>query len=188
MSVSQESDWLAPFAEQMKQAITAMQRDFRRVQTGRASAALVEHIQVDHRGVRASLEAVATITAPEPRLIVIQPWDRSAVLAVAKAISHSGIGLSPTLGGSAIRLYIPALSAERRTEMAGLITERARAAQVEIRRLRHEALAVIRPRGAAKQVDDGVARELKRLDALADGFVTEVDRLTAAKAAELQRL
>jgi ribosome recycling factor len=188
MPATRDSDWLAPFAERMKQAITAMERDFRRVQIGRASAALVEHIQVDHRGVRAPLEALATVTAPEPRLIVIEPWDRSALLAVAKAISHSGIGLSPALGGSAIRLYIPALSAERRAEMAGVITERARAAQVEIRRLRHEAIAVIRPRGAAKKVDDAVARELKRLDAITDGFIGEIDRLTAAKAAELQRL
>lgn len=179
--------WLAPYAARMDRAIEALERDLRRVQTGRASATLVESLQVDHRGARLPLGAMASISVPDPRQLLIEPWDPSAVLAIAKAIAHSSLGVAPQIGGGALRLYVPALSAERREELVHAVEDRGRQAQVDIRAIRHEALAAVRPRGRAVGGDEA-ARELKRLERLVEAGNARIGAAVAARAAELRRM
>ena len=135
------SDALEAVEQQMALVIAAMERDFQKIRVGSASGSLIEAIQVDHLGRRTRLIELATVTIPDPRQIVIRPWDPGSLRSIGAAISQSRIGLTPTIDGGAIRLYVPALTEDRRNELAGLVRKRVERAHVEIRTIRHEALA-----------------------------------------------
>jgi ribosome recycling factor len=177
---------LASTELRMKRAIEAMERDFQRLRTGRASASLLDGVRVDHRGSRTPLDHLASITIPDPRQIVVQPWDRSALRAIGKAIAQAGIGLSPTIDGSAVRLYFPSLTEERRRELVGLVRRRMEQARVDIRTLRHDANAAMqreqKDRGSGA---DDLHRELERLQRMTDRFTDEIDRLGQVKEQDL---
>ncbi len=180
---------LASTEEKMKRTLEAMERDFQRVRTGGASASLIDAIQVDHLGQRARLIELATVTIPDPRQIVIRPWDPKSLRSIGTAISQSRIGLTPTIDGSTIRLYVPALSEERRRELVGLVHKRMDQARVEIRAVRHEALAALRARDPKKLVgSDDVRRETALLQRMTDGYVAEIDRLGQLKEESVFRL
>src|SRR5687768_15146158 len=111
----------------MQRAIEAMERDFSGIRTGRASSALVERITVDYYGTQTPLNQVAGISTPDPHLIVIQPWDRSVLSAIEKAITKSDIGLVPNVDGTVVRLNVPPLTEERRREMVKQVRQIGRA-------------------------------------------------------------
>ena len=183
------TDVLATTERKMALAIAAMERDFDRLRTGAASASLVDAVRVDHHGRRARLIEVASITIPDPRQIVIQPWDPTSLRAIGTAISQSRIGLTPTIDGPAIRLYVPAMTEERRREIVGLVHKRMDQARVEIRAVRHEALGELRGRDHERDVGkDEVRRETERLQQLTDRFVAEVDRLGQIKETGVMRV
>ena len=183
------SDDLAVAEEKMGRVIAALERDLQRVRTRAASASLVDEVYVDHHGRRARLIDVASIAIPDPRQIVIVPWDPSSLRAIGTAISQSRIGLTPTVHGPAIRLYVPALSEERRRELAALVRKRADQARVEIRTIRHEALAALRLRERDRSLGaDEVRRSSALLQRMTDRFVDEVDRRGQAKEASLIHL
>lgn len=183
------ADVLAATEEKMTRTLAAMERDFLRVRTGGASAALVDAIHVDYQGHRARLIELANITIPDPRQIVIRPWDPASLRTIGTAISQSRIGLTPTIDGSAIRLYVPALSEERRRELGGLVRKRMDQAHVEIRTLRHEALAAVRTRDRERSVgSDDVHRETAVLQQMTDRFTAEIDRLGQIKEESVLRL
>ena len=173
---------LASTELRMKRAIDAMERDFQRVRTGRASASLLDGVRVDHRGSRTPLDQLASITIPDPRQILVQPWDRSTLRAIGKAIAQRGIGLTPTIDGSAVHLYFPSLTEERRRELVGLVRKRMEQARVDIRALRHDANAALhkeqKDRGSAA---DELHRETERLQRMTDRFNAEIDRLGQVK-------
>lgn len=183
------SDDLAVAEVKMGRVIVALERDLQRVRTRAASASLVDEVYVDHHGRRARLIDVAAITIPDPRQIVIVPWDPSSLRAIGTAISQSRIGLTPTVDGPAIRLYIPALSEERRRELAGLVHKRVDQAHVEIRTIRHESLAALRHHARVRSIGaDDLRRETALLQQLTDRFVGDVDRRGQAKEASLLRI
>jgi ribosome recycling factor len=171
--------------EKMSRALQAMERDFARLRTGAASASLLDDVHVDHRGRRARLVEVASITVPDPRQIVIAPWDPSMLRAIGAAISHSRIGLTPTVDGPAIRLYVPGMTEERRREIVQLVQKRMGRASVDIRALRHEALATVKSGNGS--VDD-IRRETARLQQITDRYIAEIDRLGRLKQASVMRL
>ena len=180
---------LAATEQKMTRTIEAMERDFQRVRTGGASASLIDAIHVDHQGQRARLVELATITIPDPRQIVIRPWDPKSLRSIGTAISQSRIGLTPTIDGSTIRLYVPALSEERRGELVGLVRKRMDQARVEIRAVLHESLAAVRARDPSRPVAlDGVHRETALLQRMTDRFISEVDRLGQVKEEGILRL
>jgi ribosome recycling factor len=117
----------------MQRAVEAMERDFAAIRTGRASTALVERIMVEYYGTPTPLQQIAGISAPDPHLIVIQPWDRSVLSAIEKAITRSDIGLVPNVDGTVVRLNVPPLTEERRKEMVKQVRRRAEEARVEVR-------------------------------------------------------
>lgn len=189
MIAGMSAEVLAAAEQKMARTLDGMERDFQRIRTGGASASLVDAIQVDHQGRRARLIEVASITIPDPRQIVIRPWDPSSLRAIGTAISHSRIGLTPTIDGSAIRLYVPAMSEERRREIVELVRKRMEQARVEIRAVRHETLAEVRARDPKRLVgSDDVHRETAFLQRMTDRFIAEIDRLGQIKEANVLRL
>jgi ribosome recycling factor len=152
------------------------------VRVGAASASLLDAILVDHQGRRARLVEMANVTIPEPRQILIRPWDPSSLRSIGTAISQSRIGLTPTIDGGAIRLYVPALSEERRQEIVALVAARMERARVELRAIRHEALATLKTRDPDRRVGiDEITRETGRLQRMTDRFASEIDRLGRIK-------
>ena len=170
----------------MKKAIDALKHELSTVRTGRAAPSLVETLEVDAYGAPTTLVSLAAINAPEPRLIVIQPWDRSLMKAIEKAILASDLGLTPSNDGTVIRLNIPALNEERRRELVKLLHKKLEDGRVEIRTLRRHAHDELR----AKEKSSGVtADEVKRLEAqlqkLTDRFILTADEIGQAKEKEI---
>src|SRR5215210_7746440 len=138
----------------MKRAVEALQHDLSAVRTGRASPALLEKIHVDYYGTPTPLNGVAQITVPEPRLLVIQPWDKKMLPAIEKAIQKSDLGLTPNSDGSVVRLSLPALNEERRRDLVKLVHKRVEEARVAVRNCRRDAVDDLRKAEKDKQVSE----------------------------------
>jgi ribosome recycling factor len=177
---------LSAVDHKMARAVEAMERDFQGVRTGRASTGLVERIHVDYYGTQTALNQLAGISVPEPHQIVIQPWDRSVLTAIEKAIIKSDIGVTPTVDGAVVRLSFPPLTEERRRELVRLVHRRMEEARVEIRNLRREAAEQIKKieREGAVGTDES-HRVLEALQRTTDRHVADVDRVGGAKEDEV---
>lgn len=177
---------LADAERKMARAIEAMERDFHGVRTGRASTSLVERLHVDYYGTPTALNQLAGISVPEPHQVVIQPWDRSVLGAIEKAILKSDIGLVPNVDGTVVRLNIPPLTEERRRDIVRVVHKRMEEARVEIRNLRREAVDRLK-----KEERDGLVgtdearRSLDALQKVTDRYVADVDVLGGAKEQEV---
>jgi len=173
----------------MQRAIEAMERDFAGVRTGRASTALVERIQVDYYGTSTPLNQIAGISTPDAHLIVIQPWDRSVLSSIEKAIIRSDIGLVPNVDGTVVRLNVPPLTEERRREMVKQVRRRAEEARIEVRNHRRDAADTLKT--ALRDGDlseDEEHRELDSLQRLTDRFVEAIDGLAERKEEEVMEV
>jgi ribosome recycling factor len=170
----------------MQRAIDAMERDFAGIRTGRASTALVERITVDYYGTQTPLNQVAGISTPDAHLIVIQPWDRSVLSAIEKAITKSDIGLVPNVDGTVVRLNVPPLTEERRREMVKQVHRRAEEARVEVRNRRREAADVLKKALRDGELsEDEERREFEALQRLTDRFIEAIDARSERKEAEI---
>jgi ribosome recycling factor len=177
---------LSGVEHKMARALEAMQRDFQGVRTGRASTSLVERIHVDYYGTETPLNQLAGLSVPEPHQIVIQPWDRSVLGAIEKAIIKSDIGLMPTVDGTVVRLNIPPLTEERRRDLVRVVHKRMEDARVEIRNIRRDAAESLKKeeRDGGFGADEG-RRQLDALQKTTDRFIAEVDRLGEVKEQEV---
>jgi ribosome recycling factor len=177
---------LSGVEHKMARALEAMQRDFQGVRTGRASTSLVERIHVDYYGTETPLNQLAGLSVPEPHQIVIQPWDRSVLGAIEKAIIKSDIGLMPTVDGTVVRLNIPPLTEERRKDLVRVVHKRMEDARVEIRNIRRDAAESLKreERDGGFGADEG-RRQLDTLQKTTDRFIAEVDRLGEVKEQEV---
>jgi ribosome recycling factor len=170
----------------MARAIEAMERDFQAIRTGRASTALVERIAVDYYGTSTPLNQLASISVPEAHQILIQPWDRSVLGAIERAIIKSDIGLVPNVDGVAVRLNIPPLTEERRKDIVRVVHKRMEEARVEIRNLRREAADALKKEERDGTVGaDEAHRSLDTVQKLTDRYVADVDRVGTAKEQEV---
>lgn len=173
----------------MNKAISALNNDFAAIRAGRANPAILDKVTVEYYGSPTPLAQVGTISVPEPRSIVIQPWDASIVNDIEKAILKSDLGLTPNNDGKCIRLNFPPLTEERRRELAKSISKRGEEAKVAVRGVRRDALE-----GFKKQKKDGELTEddLKGLETdiqkLTDKFVKEIDTLVSAKEKEIMEV
>ncbi len=170
----------------MQRAVEAMERDFSGIRTGRASTALVERITVDYYGAQTPLNQVAGISTPDAHLIVIQPWDRSVLSAIEKAITKSDIGLVPNVDGTVVRLNVPPLTEERRREMVKQVHRRTEEARVEVRNHRREAADALKK--ALRDGDlseDEERRELENLQRLTDSHIEAINARAERKEAEI---
>jgi ribosome recycling factor len=180
------SESLAAADHKMARAVEAMERDFQGVRTGRASTSLVERLQVDYYGTQTPLNQLAGISVPESHQIVIQPWDRSVLGAIEKAIQKSDIGLVPNVDGTVVRLNIPPLTEDRRKDLVRVVHKRMEEARVEIRNIRRDVADDLKKEEREGEVGaDEARRQLETLQKTTDRFVAEVDRLGGVKEQEV---
>jgi len=173
--------------EKMKRALTTVTREFAEVRGGRATPAFVEHVTVDYYGAATPLKQVAAITAPEPRLIVIQPWDAQVTPEIEKAILKAGLGITPVVDGKLIRLPIPPLTGERRTDLIKLVHKVAEESRVNIRTLRRDANEAVKKLKADKQIsEDESFKSQEQIQKLTDRYIGQIDALVKSKEQELQ--
>src|SRR5439155_18293875 len=177
---------LAQTEARMKKAIDALRHDVQAVRTGRASPSLVEGLEVEAYGTPTPLISLAAISAPEPRLIVIQAWDKSLLKAIEKAIIGSDLGLTPNNDGSLSRLNIPTLTEERRKDLVKQLHKKVEEGRVEIRTLRHHAQDELRTKskGAGISADDEKRLETQ-LQKLTDLYIAGADEIGHAKEKEI---
>jgi ribosome recycling factor len=177
---------LSNIERKMARAVEAMERDLGGLRTGRASTSLVERILVDYYGTQTPLNQVAGLSVPEPHQIVIQPWDRSVLGAIEKAITKSDLGIVPNVDGTVVRLNIPALTEDRRHDLVRMLHKRMEEARIEIRNLRREAADELKKEEKAGNVGaDEARREQENLQRVTDRHVADVDRLGAHKEQEV---
>ena len=172
--------------EHMDKSVEATRGKFGSVRTGRASPALLDRVNVDYYGAPTPLKQLATINAPEARLLTVQPYDKSSIKAIEKAIMESDIGLTPNNDGRLIRLGVPELDEERRRELVKVVRHIAEEGRVAIRNIRRDVmhdLRELRDAGEAGQDDEHRAEEL--LQKLTDQKVTELDAILKGKEEEI---
>jgi len=170
----------------MMKSLEVIQDEFSKIRTGKASPSLVENIQVEAYGGHMRMRELASITAPEPRLIVIQPWDAQNVSAVEKAIQKAGIGLNPHIDGKIIRLPIPELSEERRKELDKVVKKMAEDGRVSIRHIRRDANDTVKKdQKAGKITEDELERAEKDIQAKTDEYIGQIDQHLVKKEKEI---
>jgi ribosome recycling factor len=175
--------------QRMDNALKAMHQNFQSVRTGKASPALVENVMVDYYGTSTKLRDIASITAPEPRLVVIQPWDQNAVANIEKAIQSSDVGVSPVSDGRVIRLPIPELSEERRSEYTKLVKKQAEDTRVEVRNVRRDANEQVKKAQKTSEITEDDMRDmLDDIQKLTDNHIKRIDEELEAKVEELMQV
>jgi len=173
----------------MTKSLEALGREILTIRTGRASPALVDKIPVEYYGNPTPLNQLATITAPEARMILIQPWDRTVIGAVEKAIQKSELGLNPANDGQLIRVPIPPLNEERRREYARLVKRYAEGAHIAIRNIRRDQMERIKALEKEKKISaDEARRGSEQLQKVADRYIARVDEMAARKEAEIMEV
>ena len=173
----------------MQASVEALKRELAAIRTGHATPALIDHIKVDYAGVPTSLNQIAGISAPEARLLVIQPWDRSSIRNIEKAILQSDLGLNPVSDGNVIRLNIPPLTEERRQGLTRAVRRKVEEKRIVIRSLRHEAMNELKKLEKNKDISqDEHKRALDRLQKLTDSFIANAEQIGRDKEAELMEV
>ena len=172
--------------EKMKKTLANVEREFASLRGGRASTAMVEGVPVDYFGTSTPLKQLATITAPEPRLLVIQPWDRSVIGAIEKALLQASLGVTPQQDGKVVRIPIPQLTQERRVELAHLTRKMAEEGRVSVRTVRRDANEALKKLKTDKAIsEDDAFKAQERIQHLTDDYIRRVDAALKHKEQEL---
>lgn len=181
-----QDDVLAECREKMDKAVVHLQGEFGGIRTGRATPVLVEKLRIDYYGSEIPLQQLAGFSVPEPRLLVISPYDKGAIKAIEKAIQASDLGITPSNDGQVIRLAFPPLTAERRKDLVKVVKHRAEEARIAVRNIRRSVrhdLEAFEREGELSQ--DDLDRAEKDLEKVTHEFVTEIDQMLANKEQEL---
>ncbi len=172
--------------DKMKKTIEAAMREFGSIRTGRASPSLVEGIHVEYYGTPTPLKQLATISAPDARLIVIQPWDISILAEVEKAISKSDLGITPNNDGKLIRISIPQLSKERREELAKLVKKMAEDSRISLRTIRRDANEHVKKlKNDGKITEDDSFKTQEEIQKLTDRHIEKIEQILKDKEKEI---
>jgi ribosome recycling factor len=173
----------------MQKTVDATKREFGGVRTGRASPALLERVSVEYYGVSTPVTQLASVSVPEARLLVIQPWDKSLIKEIERAILKSELGLMPSSDGAVIRLPIPPLTGDRRRELVKVVHKQAEEGKVAIRNIRRDHREKLErlEKGGDLSKDDA-RRHQDELQKLTDQFIKEIDGLLAAKEREISEV
>ena len=172
--------------ERMTKACAALEKEFAKLRTGRATAALVDGIKADYYGTPTPLSQMASITVPDSRTITIQPWDKSGFAAVEKAILKSDLGLTPINDGKIIRITIPALTEDRRKELVKVARKYAEDGKVAVRNVRRDANDQLKKLEKDKAISEDERKKAEDdVQKLTDKYVGEIDRITQAKEKEI---
>jgi ribosome recycling factor len=170
----------------MSKAMDALQHNLATIRTGRASPTLLDRIQVDYYGAQTPLNQLAGISAPESRLLVIQPWDRGTIGLIERAIQSSDLGLTPNNDGQVIRISIPSLTEERRKQLVKVVHQTVEESKVAVRNIRRDAVSNLRKMLTAKDIsEDDERRAIDEIDAMSKRFVDRADVIGKDKEQEV---
>lgn len=176
----------AEFEAKMEKAISFLLEEFGTIRAGKASAAVLDKISVEYYGSQTPINQVGNISVPEPRMLVIQPWDASMVKEIEKAILKSELGITPTNDGKSIRLVFPALTEERRRELVKMVGKKAEEAKVVIRGIRRDAIETYKKMQKNSEItEDDLKTAEKEIQDLTDKFVKKVDEEGKKKEKEI---
>jgi ribosome recycling factor len=179
-------EFLADARERMAKSVESIRHEFGSVRTGRASPALLDRIMVDYYGAQTALKQLATISAPEPRLLTIQPYDKGSIKAIERAIMESDVGLTPSNDGNLIRLGVPELTEERRKQLVKVVRNIAEEGRVAIRNIRRDVMHDLRElKEAGETGSDDEHRAEVELQKVTDARISELDELLKHKEAEI---
>lgn len=172
--------------EHMKKSIEVTKNEFMSIRTGRASPSLLDNIKVEYFGSLMPINQVASVNIPEPRLIVIQPWDKSILETITKAIYKSNLGLTPVSDGHVIRISIPALTTERRKELDKIVKKKAEEGKVAVRNIRRDANCQVKNLKDKKEISEDEAKKAEdKIQEITDEAIKEIDKILAAKEKEI---
>ncbi len=173
-------------AGKMTRTIESFKKELGKVRTGRASFSLLDGIKVDYYGTPTPLQQVATLSAPESRLITVTPWDAKMIGPIEKAIQAGGLGLNPSSDGKTVRIPIPPLTEERRKELVKLVKKMAEDSRVAVRNIRREAIERIKEKEKKKEIsEDEMKRGQERIQKETDAFIKKIDDILKAKEQEI---
>jgi ribosome recycling factor len=183
------SDTLHIIEVKMKASVKLFHEDLATIRTGHATPALVEHVKVEYAGVPTPLNQLAGISAPEAGLLIIQPWDKSSIGSIEKAILKSELGLNPSNDGNMIRISIPPLSEERRKDLIKVVHRRVEERRVVVRSLRHEAMNELKNLEKDKEISqDEHRRAQEQLQKITDRFIADIEKIGQDKEKELMEV
>jgi ribosome recycling factor len=175
--------------EKMKKTLDALRREYSSLRAGRATTGLLDKVTVEYYGTPTAITQIAGVTIPEPRMIVIQPWEKTMLGAIEKAILKSDLGLSPNNDGVVIRLNIPQLTQERRGELAKVIHKKAEETRVVIRNLRRDANEAIKKLEKEKTLSEDEAKKAQEdIQKLTDKYIKEADQIMLSKEKEIMEV
>jgi ribosome recycling factor len=173
----------------MEKAVEAMRREFTSVRTGKATPALLDTVRVDAYGSKMPINQVGTVSAPEPRLLVVQPWDKGLLKAIETGITNADLGLNPSNDGNIIRVPIPQLTEERRKDMVKLLHKLAEEGRVAIRHARQEANKELKKKQGDHDIsEDDAHRQMEQVQKLTDEYIAKIDQLLKSKEQEVMEV
>ena len=182
-------DILRESESKMKKCMETLFREFGEVRTGRAQPSLIEDMHIDYYGTSTLIKQIAAVSSPDPRLILIQPWDATAIMEIEKTILNSKLGITPTNDGKTMRLSFPPLSTERREEFIKVIKDMAERGRVTLRTIRRDANEKIKKiQGEGHVSEDDRFKSEEEVQKMTDRFIKEIDTLLDKKSKELREV
>lgn len=180
------NDVFADASDRMSKALDNLETEYKRVRTGRASVSLVDGIRAEYYGTPTALNQLATITIPEPRTIMIQPWDTSVIGEIEKSILKSELGLTPMSDGKVIRINIPVLTADRRRELVKVVKKMSEESKVAVRNIRRDVNEMIKDLKKEKEIsEDEQFKAQEETQRITDDFIKKIDVVYSAKEKEI---
>lgn len=182
-------DVLSAARDKMTKTVEAAKRELATIRTGRASPALVENLKVDYYGSPTPLNQIASISAPEARVLAIQPWDRQAVGDIQKAIQKSDLGINPSNDGTTIRLVIPPLTQDRRLELVKVVKKKVEEGRIAVRNIRRDLIDDLKDMQKRKELsEDEEKRMSDQLQKITDSYISQVEHIGHEKETEVMEI
>lgn len=177
---------LKVYEEKMTKSYDSMVRDFTSIRAGRANPHVLDKIKVDYYGTPTPLQQVGNISVPEPRMLQIQPWEKSLIKAIEKAIMTSDLGITPSNDGSVVRLVFPELTEERRKELVKDIKKKGEAAKVAVRNIRRDANEAFKKQNKANEISEDEQKDLEtKVQKMTDKYIADIDKAVEEKSKEI---
>ncbi len=175
--------------ERMKKALEGTRREFAAIRSGKATPALLDTVRVEAYGAPVPIQQVASVNAPEPRLLVVQPWDKSLLKAIMRAIQTSDLGLNPVDDGTVVRVPLPTLTEERRKDLVKLVGKLAEEGRVHVRQVRHDVLKDVHHQQKEHVISEDDAKRLENdTQKLTDRYIAQIEELLKKKTAEVMEV
>ena len=179
-------DRLKVFEDKMEKAISVLRSDYATIRAGRANPHVLDQITVDYYGVPSSIQQVANVSVPEPRMLLIQPWEKSLIKNIEKAILTSDLGINPSNDGKVIRLVFPEMTEDRRKELAKDVKKKGENAKVAIRNIRRDGNDAFKKLSKAEDISEDEIKDLEdALQKLTDKYIANVDKAVEEKTKEI---